>query len=279
MVRLNALRESYPRLAVLAILLAPGAAEAALRPCPDASRIRPAAQKTEQSALAQTPANKIGCIKGVFVDAGEGARLWRCAASFDEGTDIPEDAPTHAFLLERPGQELIETPDSLMAGRLGSFDLIGVDLDGDGIRERVLAAWNAQGNGIGVNTWTIRIFTRDWKLLKQFDEVLDWGDGHLAAAPKGRAGCDIAVTSFVESVDRRGREGVSYEARFFALRAEKVLPADDRPVLLRRYDRAFERQRSTLFERAEARNAPELKGDLRAWLSHPATTQRKPDAR
>lgn len=279
MVRLNTLQGLYSRLALLAVLLTPAAADAALRPCRGASFSRPAMQKAAPGALAPTPANGMGCARGVSVDAGDGARLWRCAASFDDGVEIPENAPEHAFLLERPGQKLVEMPDSLMAGRLGSFDLIAVDLDGDGMREHLLAAWNTQGNGIGINSWTVRVFAGDWTLLKQFDEVLDWGDSHLVAAPKGRAGCDIAITSFVESRNRQGREGVSYEARFFALRAGSVAPADDRPVLQRRYDRTFEWQRTTLFERAENRNVPELKGDLRTWLSHPATTQRKPDAR
>ncbi|BCB18226.1 hypothetical protein OCUBac02_11200 [Bosea sp. ANAM02] len=278
MIRLNTSQGLHLRFALLAALLIPATAEAALRPCRDVSFSRPTVQEARQEALTPTPANGMGCVRGVSVAAGDGARLWRCAASFDDGVEIPENAPEHAFLLERTGRKLIEMPDSLMAGRLGSFDLITVDLDGDGTRERVLAAWNTQGNGIGINSWTIRVFASDWTLLKQFDEVLDWGDGHLVAAPQGRPGCDIAITGFVESRNRQGREGVSYEARFVALRAGRLVPADDRPTLQRRYDRTFERQRTALFERDENRNAPELKGDLQAWLSHRSTIRKKPDA-
>lgn len=266
------------RLVLLASLVAPGVAEAALQSCRTASFARPAPAR-DDAALAQTPANTMRCTAGVFVAMDEATRLWRCAASFEDDQDIPEDAPEHAFLLERRGHALAEMPDTLMAGRLRSFDVITVDLDGDGSREYVLAAWNTQGNGIGINSWTVRVFAADWTLLRQFDEVLDWGDNNLVAAPKGRRGCDIAITSFIDSVNRKSVPGVSFEARFFALKAGTMAPADDRPVLQRRYDRAFERQRTRLFERSEDSGDAEIKGDLRRWLSHPATRRIKPGPR
>lgn len=263
------LRLAAAALALLIGLLSTVAAKAALTPCRDADFARPAGNRHDTS-LTATPRNGLGCLQGVFVAAGEGTRLWRCAVRFPEGQEIPEDAPEHGFLLERRGHDLIELPDTLMAGRLRSFDLISIDLDGDGVRERVLAAWNSQGNGIGVNSWTIRIFSSDWTLLRRFDEVLDWGDHNLVAAPRGRRGCDIAVTDFVQSWNRQGREGVSFKARFFALTNAGLVPAADRPTLQRRYDRSFERQRSALFERSEERSASEVKGDLTRWLNHPS---------
>ena len=260
-----------PSLLVLA--LSASAAHAALLPCREARHLRPLASPNGAYAdLSLVPANGVACVDGAFLALPEGGRLWRCAAQAPDGQDLPEDAPEHAFLLERPGQPLVAMPDSLMAGRLRSFEVIEVDIDGDGKKERILAAWNAQGNGIGVNSWTIRVFDASWTLLRQFDEVSDWGDSSLVAAPKGRRGCDIAVTGFVESQNARGREGISFEARFHALVDGKLVAATDRPVLQRRYDKGFERERTTLFERSEARGAPEIKGDVRGWLSHRRTT-------
>lgn len=253
--------------ASLAGLFVVSEASAALSACRAVSVSRPPPmEKGAEPVL--VPANPVGCRHGISFSPEPGVTLWRCQVVPAEGQDdIPEGAPEYAFLIERPGQPMGVLPDQLMAGRFAAFSVARVDLDGDGKQERVLAAWNGQGNGLGVNGWTIRVFDRDWKLLRQFDDVSEWGERSLVAAPKGRRGCDLAITSFTPSVNRHGVEGISFQARFFGLADGKVEEAADRPAIERRYDFAFQRERSRRFRK----NEDETTGDVVAWLSHPST--------
>lgn len=261
-----------------ASVFAPVASYANFMPCGDLKVAKPAQPAGEfPDDLPRTPPNPAKCKWGVFVDLEDGGRLWRCPAIPDDGEELPEGAPEYAFILDRAGRPQGVFPDTLMAFRLSAFDLFSVDLDGDGERERVLAAWNAQGNGIGINTWTIRIFAHDWSLIGQFDEVLDWSDGNLVSAPRGRRGCDVAITDFVDSKNKQGRDGISFQARFYRLASGKMQPASDRPTLQRRYDKRFERERTAFFRRHEEEVDQGTKGDARTWLSHRSTTRSRPD--
>ena len=252
----------------LALVLAPLPALAAgleaCRPLSIATPARPPRDAVTSSWLKPVPENPVGCTHGIAFEAGGGATLWRCQVVPPEGKDLPEGTPEHAFLLMRPGQPVQVLPDELMAGKYQSFDLIRVDLDGDGSQETVLAAWNTQGNGMGVHRWTIRVFDAGWKLLATFPEVVDWGNTSLVRAPAGRRGCDIAITRYVESVNRAGRPGISLEARFQRLNTGALAEATDRPAIRRRYDRTFEAARTRHFDR----NPDSDKGDVARWLSH-----------
>lgn len=238
--------------------LAPQAALAAWRACPVQSVARPAPLPGGEPVA--VPQNTLGCRHGVSLKVGD-ATIWRCQVVLADDGDLPEGTPPYAFLIDRPRRERITLPDDLMAGRFTSFEVITADLDGDGRPEHVLAAWNGQGNGLGVNRWTIRVFDRDWTLLGAFEDVSDWGNSSLVRAPQGRRGCDLAVTAFVDSVNRRGVEGISFRARFHRLAGGRMEVATDRPMRQRRYDRAFERQRTAHFRRGQ-----EERGDPGAWL-------------
>lgn len=247
------------------LALGPAPAAAAWRACAAAEVTRPAPAPpgAENEGLSPTPENTSGCRQGVSLTVGD-ATIWRCQALPGDGEDdIPEDAPPYLFLIDRPGQPRQTLRDNLMAGRFRSFEVITVDLDGDGTRERVLAAWNGQGNGLGVNSWTVRVFDRDWKLIGQFDEVSDWGDSSLTRAPRGRPGCDVAVTGFVESTNRRGVQGISFRAVFHRLAGGRMEVAPDHPAVQRRYDFAFQRQRNAHFDRGS-----EERGNPGAWLAN-----------
>lgn len=268
---------ALPTAALLITALVPALAQARIAPCRGMSVARPVAPTGAATVAGEpVPANTVDCVRGIALRLEDGTAIWRCQAIAPEDRDLPEGAPDYAFLLERPGRPLTVFPDTLMAGRLAAFELISVDLDGDGKAERVLAAWNAQGNGLGVNSWTIRVFDAGWSLRRQFDEVSDWGDGSIVAAPGGRPGCDVAITDFVESRNRKGVEGISLRARFYRWDGVDVVQAADRPTLLRRYDRAFERQRSAHFRRAEDRGSDDIRGDIAGWLSGRSTMRTPP---
>ncbi|MFT3952880.1 MAG: hypothetical protein QM722_00010 [Piscinibacter sp.] len=140
----------------LALFALPAPAFAAWRACTAASVARPSLGPAGDRAeiFAMAPDNRIGCRHGVSLTVGD-ATLWRCQVVPAEGEyDLPEGVPPYAFLIDRPGQPRQILADDLMAGRFRSFQVTTVDLDGDGTPKRVLAAWNMQGNGLGVNSWT-----------------------------------------------------------------------------------------------------------------------------
>lgn len=246
---------------ILPGLVLPGWAVAQIAPCPTSVAGRPA------PVVVPAPPNAVGCERGVGFKVGT-TDLFRCQVMPAPGQDdIPEGSPEYVFLLDRPGHDRVVLPDSLMAGRFEAYEVLTVDLDVDGRPEHVLAAWNAQGNGIGVNRWTIRVFAPDWTPIATFEDVADWGDSSLVAAPDGRPGCDLAVTGFVDHVDARGRPGIAFRARFHRLQEQRMIPAADRPALTRRYDFAFQRERIAHFQRHDE----PITGDAAAWLSHPST--------
>ncbi|OJU10264.1 MAG: hypothetical protein BGN86_16905 [Caulobacterales bacterium 68-7] len=255
--------------ALIALTLAPLSAFAApLVPC-KATVVRPdpappAGQGIE--GYRKAPANSVGCLFGARLRAEAGVELWRCLVDNGDAASR-DDAWSHAFLLVRPGKPVQAFKDELMAGEMGAFHLLPVDLDGDGRRENVVALWNSQGTGLGVNRWTVRVFDKDWKLLGQRDEVTDWGPSNLVTAPAGRKGCDLAVTAFVEDAGPP-REGIALEARFLRLRAGRLVDAADRKPVRRRFTYAFQRQRAQHSRAREGRKDGGLyDGDIVAWLN------------
>lgn len=227
----------------------------------------PVISHPERTSPIPAPANDVGCERGLRLEVGN-VSLFRCQAVPAEGEeDIPEGSPEYAFLLDRPRQPRTILPDDLMAGRYDAFDVHVTELNGDRRVEYVLAAWNGQGNGIGINRWTIRVFDDAWTLLATYENVSDWGDSSIVAAPPSRAGCDLAITSFVDDIDARGRRGVAFQARFHRLEDGKMVEADDRPILTRRYTFAFQDQRTAHFQTDDE----PIKGDVAAWLSDPST--------
>ena len=246
----------------LSAVIVPTTAQAQISPCRE-----PVAHRPEPTPIAAPP-NTVGCERGVGLTVGA-ATLFRCQVMPAEGQDdIPEGSPEYVFLLDRPGHDRLVLPDSLMAGRYDAFEVLIIELNGDRQPEHVLAAWNGQGNGIGVNRWTIRVFDTDWTPIATFEEVADWGGASLVAAPPGRAGCDLAITDFVEDVDARGREGIAFQARFQRLDGDRMVEAADRRTLTRRYTFAFQDQRTAHFQTADE----PIRGDVAAWLSHRSTS-------
>jgi hypothetical protein len=254
-------------LTMAALLLTQSPVIAKLFPCKPLAVFKP--KSTEDApALAPVPTNPIGCVHGVRFEPEAGVTLWRCQVVPPEGKDIAEGQPEYGFLIERAGVPMQVLPDELMAGRYGAFEVIRIDLDGDDKAERVLAAWNGQGNGLGVNRWTIRVFDQNWTPLGEAINASDWGRSNLVRAPKGRKGCDLAITEFVDSP--RGA-GIAFQARFQWLKDGKIEAADDRPTLTRHFTFNFQRQRGAYMSKVD-----EHSGHVAAWLSAPGTIETPP---
>lgn len=255
-------------LALAVLILAQSPVIAKLFPCRPLAVFKPEKSKETAPNLIAVPPNAIGCTHGVRYEPEARVTLWRCQVVPPEGKELAEDAPEHGFLIERAGAPMQVLPDELMAGRYGAFEVIRIDLDGDGKAERVLAAWNGQGNGLGVNRWTIRVFDQNWAPLGEAMIASDWGRSNLVRAPKGRKGCDLAITEFVDSP--RGA-GIAFQANFQRLKGGKLEATDDRPRLTRHFTFNFERQRGAYMTRVD-----EYGGNVSVWLSAPGTIQTPP---
>ena len=257
-----------------------GFAMSLLAPCASASYIRPepAIQTSgggNPAWLQPVPNNQTGCVHGLRMSAGTDLTIWRCQVVLSEGKEFAVGQSEYAFLIQHKDKPLQALSDELMAGAYHNFELIKVDLDGNGQHENILAAWNGQSNGLGVNSWTINVFDAQWNLVQRFNEVADWGNSSLVAAASGRKGCDIAITSYSESLNFAGGGKLAFIAEFIRLsgpaQVRKLVKASDRPKLERRLTNGFMRQRGASFSKDGDKDAWQWRGDIAAWLNHPST--------
>ena len=267
-------RRAPSRLKALIIALAaclPVCAQAALVACPS-EVLRPtyeaATDEQPDGGLQPAPANGVNCTVGVPLVVDAGVTLWRCRVDLPEGDGSETYEPdendwSYGLLLVRDGEPAQAYRDELMAGRYGAWHVIKADLDGDGQSERVVALWNAQGNGLGLNHWTLRVFDEAWKPLGESFEASEWSASSLVQAPAPRKGCDLAVASWVE--DRStGRDGIALQAQFLRLHDGAVAEAEDRPPLRRRYTNALERERGAHYNAQP--DGDGIEGDVPGWL-------------
>lgn len=209
------------------------------------------------------PPNAADCVAGVPLTVEQGATLWRCAVETPDGQEPMWDKWTDALLLVRDGEWTRAWQDSVMAGRYDAYHVATADLDGDGTMEHIVATWNAQGNGLGINHWTIRVFSQLWDEIGLYPDVQDWGPSSIVAAPSYRAGCDLAITRYVEAGGDKEESGSTIlEARFVRMTAGRMVNATDRERLRKRLTTAFQRQREAHFERS----GDDIEGDAAGWL-------------
>lgn len=275
----------------LAGVMAPTFVAAAVAPCPGVQVAAPSPFTWNESlpmgGLTPTPPNNVGCTHGVRRILRDGTGVWRCLVNTPE--DAPEAEPvknaagedvyppSHMLLVSRPGQPLITLPADVMAGRYDAFSIAAVDLDGDGSRERVVSVWNSQGNGLGVNQWSVHVFDAGWNLKATLEDVEDWNTSSIVAAPAGRRGCDLAVTTFRDGWEARRGNGLYFTATFHRYADGALSPAADRQMLSRRYTLRFERQRAADMRRSEnfdRSNVPAWMSDRSAFKGAPAAAVR-----
>lgn len=248
----TALRYFLP--AVLVGTMTSLATASGLAPCAGVHLMRPPAAA---KALEPVPANPAGCTLGHRFPVEAGVTLWRCLVVAQNGAES-RGLWSHALLVMREGQPVHSYRDTLADGRFDAWHVLGVDLDDDGAEERIVALWNRQEKGSGINAWTIHVFSNTWQPLGWFDEVFDWGPSSIVAAMPGRAGCNIALTSY----EQEGSGTVALEAAFIRLEDGRLVEATDRPPVCRPLDVEFQRERTAHFSRDENR----AEGDIAAWL-------------
>jgi hypothetical protein len=228
--------------AVCCAMLALPSAASALQACVPTSVVTPLAV-----TLAQAPPNPAGCERGVHVRLADGSGVWRCPSG---------EGPGGVLLLVGSDGAMGALPDFSQTVDLSAMTLTSIDLDADGTDERILALWQSQSSAMGVNLWTVRVFDAGWNVVDTLVDVADWGPGSLVVPPDGRAGCDIALTTF-ESTGT----GMVFKASFLQHSVGSLVPAAGRASLQRRVTGDFERQRTATLA-TDPRS-----GDAALWLS------------
>lgn len=238
---------------------------APLIPCDNVKAIRPSINlngiEDRESGLQTLPPNALNCDKGVRLEVDASTNLWRCRINHPDDAEIKDGDWSQAFLIMKNGQIIKEFEDDVMAEFYENYGLYQVDLDKDGSVENIVALWVSQGNGLGENTWTIRVFNQDWQEIGEKYLASDWGPSGIVKSIDGQT-CEIAITSLVNDTTRR-MEGLAYEAHFVKLQNGQMVDDENRPDIRRRYTFNFEKQRETY----QSQVGRSYGGDPAAWLS------------
>jgi hypothetical protein len=201
-------------------------------------------------------ANSIDCKTGGRIQ-GRDFNIIHC-----QGPETADGGPgSNRLLLKKQGGRVLELDAKNQSPQLQAMSLYEVNLGGSMFNEYVLAIWNAQSNGMGINVWTLIVLTRDLHHLETITDVADFGPNNIVQGPNG---CALAVTSFSQVNGARGRNHWVYKARFMRLRSGDMVPATNMPPRERRYNAAFERQRISGFD---AQTKFPKYGDAVSWLN------------
>jgi hypothetical protein len=204
--------------------------------------------------------NPANCDIGVRIDT-ETTTVWRCRVNIPETAVDGDWQWQQAIMIVSSQSPILYYRSELMANEYDRFEIIKADLDRDGNRENILATWDSLGNGMGVHTWTVRVFSANWQLISPAYEVKDWGPSAIIKSQKSNR-CEIAITSWVEDSSRRNI-GIAFEARFVSLVNGALRPSTDMPILRRRFTNNFQNQRNETFETPGGN----FEGDPAKWLS------------
>lgn len=193
--------------------------------------------KFERCPLQNFPSPQVGRVSGcerAHCVAAE-ARFCKCLTS--EGGE---------FRIESSGQATNRWPVAAYLGDTEDFVLLQGDLDGDGVKEWIVANRDSTGNGLAVRTWTLFILANLSAVPLQL-RVEDFGAGSFLKAPSEKS-CEILQTSWISGTE----SGLYFVGRWFRYAKGTLLTNPNLPELKRRLTRSFEKQRLD----AEAKSPP-----------------------
>ena len=161
---------------------------------------------------------------------------------------LTEEAATGAkFVVMRNGETIGEWESEVFLGETADYQVFKGDLDADGRDELVVANRNGVSNGMGVNYWTIAVtpFPLNTEKLNpvQF-QTEDFSVGAMLVPRRKSVGFDIMAANWQTLPIKKSndRTALYYVGRWLIYRNNE-LETSDRPILIRRYTSAFERER------------------------------------
>jgi hypothetical protein len=252
---------SGARILMLAMVpLAANAQAAWTSPCASKQVLRPTGAQQPRPALP----NQAGCTRGYRIEARPGLAFWRCDDD-GAGTMNLDNAAASAILVEQDGRIVQSFADEAQGGGLDTWMVVGADLDGSGQRSWTIAAWNSQSQGMGINTWSLHVVDPGGRHAGSLPDIADWSPDLIVRASGAARGCTLATSRFTD-----GASGaMTWIVGFKRLVGGRLAAEPGRATLQRRYDRAFERERTAWFSRPGFNP----QGNPIAWLA-PATPVR-----
>ncbi|HEX8699782.1 MAG TPA: LysM domain-containing protein [Myxococcaceae bacterium] len=180
---------------------------------------------------APTPAEVSGCARAGCTQSPTGARVCACLAQEQEGQE-PEDL----LFLEEAGARRKVSSQLPLFGSVEDFEVLDVDMDGNGSPERVVAVHFASSNGLGVESWDLHI-VEPQRSPHTTLRIAEYGEGSLLRRADGR-GCDVLQTDWKDLQDPLKGSGLYFVGRRLEYRDGALRPTSE-PIRARRYLREF----------------------------------------
>lgn len=198
------------------------------------------------------PADVPGYHKAHCVSLNQGIRICK-GLSDSENT----------FVLEKDNKRIGTWPGMTFLGETSDFEVLQSDLDADGQRELIIANRDSTSNGLGVNFWTISIFSaRDVGNFRPplTFSVEEYGSSGTFVS-NGRI-VRILTTRWLWTRDPKGRrgDGLYLTGQWWRYSRGELIPSSNRAILARRYLESF------AVERGRTGNSPAIPYK---WLSGP----------
>ena len=111
-----------------------------------------------------------------------------------------------------------------------AFEVMEIDLDGDGGAETVIASREGTSNGLPVSTWNVGVF-ESWDAPPLNFTIEEYGRGTFVARPDG-PGCDVLATEWVWLHDAIRGDGSYLAGRRFRYK-DGTLEAAGEPIVRR----------------------------------------------
>ncbi len=226
-------------------------ASSALRPCRDLQ-----VSAADAALTAQVPTNSIGCRTGGRI-SGRDFSIVHCAGQ----ETVDGTLGINRLIVKKHGGRTQVVDAQNQSPTLNAMSMYEVDLGDSRSREYVLALWDSQSNGMGINNWTLVVLTSELQHLETIPNVADFGLNNFVRSPNG---CALAITSFAQGVRASEPNAWYFKARFTRLRGGNIVRAEGIAPRQRRYTGAFERQRIASFDR---RSGFPKSGNAVVWLN------------
>ncbi len=170
-----------------------------------------------------------GCVRAWCITAPDGRRACSCTRD-----------TTIVVRVEAEGRVVSEWPaDYSLAGTPESLAAVLVDLDGDVLRELVVAELQAVGNGLGIRHYRLSIL--DPNLPPGMPVRVNVQDYDPAGSFVRRAGgpCRLIATRWTELLHERRGRGMYFTGQWMRYRDGRLWHEPDRPVVVRRLLNGF----------------------------------------
>lgn len=189
--------------------------------------------------------------------------------------NLSEESTSNYFEIVQNGKSLgkFDVSEDSFRPETNNFQAFWGDLDKNKAAELVIVDFNGQGNGLGVNHYTINILAdfekRGFAAPLSFNTSEFGKDGtFLYDARKNETLILQTEWGGVNIKDAKRGEGLYFTGRFFRYANGKLKPAADRPILARRYLNSFQNER---FRTENDPRRPYL------WLDSPAALKLSAD--